>query len=655
MGVTTGTKYNILGVVLVTIGFVVFFSGLAPRPGTGPAFPSTPEGYADAVSHAGVRRGLVVDVSYKTERGVDGMVEVEVESKAVRGVILSSPLSGINPTCHDSDCVFLLSSVATTHDVVAEVEVEGRRKWMTEVCTAQKAPPVAALVVEGKDASGVASWFPQKACGTPTLILHVGAPAGKKDRPEVDGWRVVWSSIYSPEEPHGWYVMEPTAPVDRPVKTAKPVANPSPPSQGKKGGKGKEKPGKYKHLYDTLVFWANDFHISPTMDVTQLFAEWGVTVIEKSLSGHCHLTHSCASDLKVLNKQNGMNLVGGDRLKASFFEAYKADPVMENVDAFLCFHPSSMCELFMPFNKSLIVAPSTRFELGREAPPAWSAWVENVRRIAKSPRNAVISNNRYDSEYVKYFTGLKDVPVLPSFCNYTGAHYNPHPETHPAFLSGKILQGAEMVAKELGEANARAGKSIQVLDVRKVYPGKYEYSDLAQHPGMVYPAPYQLSTMSIFEQYRMDIPMFFPSVEFLVDLDLEAGVVNQRTFKRVYTGQKKGASDIGPHPEFDGPKYDPNDELSREAMLHWFAFGDFYEWPHIVHYDSWDDLLVKLEETDLDAVSRAMAEYNAQVLDELRNDWMRIFDRIIEGRGGGAGKAGIPQGSYAEAMADLWS
>ena len=70
----------------------------------------------------------------------------------------------------------------------------------------------------------------------------------------------------------------------------------------------------------------------------------------------------------------------------------------------------------MPFNKSLIVVASTRYEIGRHDPRRWKAWNANLKAIAAHPRNVVAANNRYDAEYVKYFTGLSHVPVLPNYC-----------------------------------------------------------------------------------------------------------------------------------------------------------------------------------------------------------------------------------------------
>jgi hypothetical protein len=40
--------------------------------------------------------------------------------------------------------------------------------------------------------------------------------------------------------------------------------------------------------------------------------------------------------------------------------------------------------------------------------------------------------------------------------------------------------------------------------------------------------------------------------------------------------------------------------------------ADFYTFPHVILFDSWEDLVVKLQTIDLRAVSAAMHEYNAR-------------------------------------------
>jgi len=52
-----------------------------------------------------------------------------------------------------------------------------------------------------------------------------------------------------------------------------------------------------------------------------------------------------------------------------------------------------------------------------------------------------------------------------------------------------------------------------LFPLRSMYP-HYQYTDLTAHRGIVY-VPYQVSVMSLFEQYRMNIPLFFPTIDLL--------------------------------------------------------------------------------------------------------------------------------------------
>lgn len=66
---------------------------------------------------------------------------------------------------------------------------------------------------------------------------------------------------------------------------------------------------------------------------------------------------------------------------------------------------------------------------------------------------------------------------------------------------------------------------VQVMPLRQMYP-QYLFSDLAAHPGIIY-LPYQVSMASLTEQYRMNIPMFFPSKDLLTKWHLEYQIVRQ--------------------------------------------------------------------------------------------------------------------------------
>jgi hypothetical protein len=176
-----------------------------------------------------------------------------------------------------------------------------------------------------------------------------------------------------------------------------------------------------------LTIWSSDFHISPIADIKSIVTKWGVKVIDKSLSGHCHLTSTCAKDLRVINQQNGISLPCSNALRRAFYDSYRNDPELLSVDAFVCTHADSLCEIFMPFNRPLIVISSTRYEIGRLEANNWKRWNHNLQKIAaQSEWNSIGSNNHYDRTYMQYFTDLSEQQLfyLPNLCQYVTARYH---------------------------------------------------------------------------------------------------------------------------------------------------------------------------------------------------------------------------------------
>lgn len=57
--------------------------------------------------------------------------------------------------------------------------------------------------------------------------------------------------------------------------------------------------------FSQYSMFSADFHIGPIADVKKESSRFGVSVIDKSLSMHCHLTNTCADDLRILSKTNG--------------------------------------------------------------------------------------------------------------------------------------------------------------------------------------------------------------------------------------------------------------------------------------------------------------------------------------------------------------
>lgn len=234
----------------------------------------------------------------------------------------------------------------------------------------------------------------------------------------------------------------------------------------------------------------------------------------------------------------------------------------------------------------------------------------------------VATNNLYDAEYIRYFTGI-NTTVLPSICAYTNTVYNPLP-SHPEYIfvpSRDGIQFNQHFSNHLKLALRKQNSSIVVKPLRELYPS-YQYADLARHPAMIH-LPYQVSSMSVFEQYTMNIPLFFPSLDLLTKWHLKYGIVSDRTL----AGRRQNHSTISSY-DLNSTIPDPNNEYDHSAIHYWLKYADFYQWPYITYFDSIDDLAWKLTHTNLTFISEQMSKYNLKKREEVLSQWKVILERI---------------------------
>jgi hypothetical protein len=241
-------------------------------------------------------------------------------------------------------------------------------------------------------------------------------------------------------------------------------------------------------------------------------------------------------------------------------------------------------------------------------------------------RNVVAGNNLYDAEYIRYFTGI-NASVIPSICGYTNAVYRPS-NAHREYIfipSRDNIHFNQPFLDQLKSSIKKFNSSIIVKTLRQLYK-YYSYSDLVLHRAIIY-LPYQVSTMSLFEQYTMNIPLFFPSIDLLTRWHLKYDIVFERTWDKALTGVGKNRSTI---PAYDPNSTipDPNNEYDYSSIHYWLKFADFYQWPYITYFNSIDDLTLKLINTNLTYISERMSEYNNKKRMELLAQWKTILDRI---------------------------
>ena len=181
-------------------------------------------------------------------------------------------------------------------------------------------------------------------------------------------------------------------------------------------------------------------------------------------------------------------------------------------------------------------------------------------------------------------------------------------------------------------AQRRGGRFKSFARIRDLY-SHFEYSDLAAHPAIVL-IPYQVSVMSVFEYYRMGIPMFAPTPELLAQWQLQHTVMNELTWDLVFKKPKGRRAPLPQHADdraAGAPAHDPNNQLDADALRYWLGFADFYQWPHVAYFSSWADLLAQLDAADLAATSRKIAEHNVKQKEELVAQWQALFHRMFHG------------------------
>ncbi|XP_052788969.1 uncharacterized protein LOC128223697 isoform X2 [Mya arenaria] len=303
---------------------------------------------------------------------------------------------------------------------------------------------------------------------------------------------------------------------------------------------------------------------------------------------------------------------------------YTNDELFNSVDAFYCGFYSSMCQLWMPLNKtkSILFITAHRYNLGRCTVDSWNKLTDqlidlelrNVQDLTRA-KHIIGGASRYDYEYLKYYTGLGDsIKLISSF----GGMYTKGGEFKPT--------EAEILVAGYNKAMIGKVKSFKLIEIHKKYK-HYTSNDLLRHRAIIY-IPYSVMSYKLTDFYSINIPLFMPSPKFLRS---RGGIGGDRTSTTPpYCNVDKDLPwKVSKHPT-SHHSYNPNAEFNQdsEAEMYWLQFSDFYDWPHIQYFDSFDDLDTKLQTVDYSAVSALMRKENAIRKHLVLSQWCSIISSI---------------------------
>jgi hypothetical protein len=302
-----------------------------------------------------------------------------------------------------------------------------------------------------------------------------------------------------------------------------------------------------------------DLHISVIADVKAIVSDLygsSIEIVNWSISGHNWVFNNPTPQVDIINQQTWRSITPA--MISDFQTRY--DDFLSSFDGFIVTHTPVFCMLYEKYKKPILLVNSCRYE----QPYSWTGnvtlwnWLNSgLRRLQSSGQLVVVSNNKADQEYLRRGTGIGSL-LLPSLCFYTGFSYKP-------LRKESVVYGARSFFPD--------------CDVLVAKPEHYSWSELYSYKAIVH-IPYEMSTMSLFEQYTAGVPLFLPSRSFYLSCirngSMPFGSIYGRTVIDDFSDEFKEALR---NPEF------------------WLDRADFYDsnnFKYVYYYDSAEDLIAKI-------------------------------------------------------------
>ena len=373
-------------------------------------------------------------------------------------------------------------------------------------------------------------------------------------------------------------------------------------------------------------FWTSDRHDGSRVDMPSFLSSVGhkVTLAGRKGDNGPYSSVFEKPGIKVYDRlssvisENDKPPELNEKMIKDNFEFYKTDREIATTDVFMCSYPPSLCEMWMPFNKTIAVIPANRYNLGRCGSAEWNRFNEHLKMLAAmdTPKHIIGASSVYDQEYLRYYTGLDPLPLYSLTTTYTaGNPYNPTKDEILCFSRLESSSAAKLLATV---------KRFTIVNVKELYP-RYKLSDLVSHRAVVY-FPYSVMSYKLSEIYGLGIPLFVPSPTFLKSTHS----LRERTMLDRCSGNKTAVKGMKPDPRSTHP-YNPNIEGGEDGD-YWIQFSDFYQWSHITYFNDMHDLEEKLSTANFEGIHELMMGEVRRKRDALKDTWCRALKGVETGR-----------------------
>ena len=337
----------------------------------------------------------------------------------------------------------------------------------------------------------------------------------------------------------------------------------------------------------------------------KLFTELGHQVDDLSLSDHTWVFNRSKDSVPMLDNARWAR-INAEQMVNEFYDQYKNS--LDDYDAFVVTYPPPFALLYKKFNKPIIINIPIRYECPFSfRKHDWEYFNEFLIEGVKSNQVILVANNIVDQKYTESFLGV-EVQHIPSICDYFPEKYLPNKEDFLYYSKNKI--------NELNNTNIKYKNDLL---------WKHKYSDLMGYKGIVH-FPYTCSYMSVFEQYSSNIPLFFPSLDFLTKLynSNNYNIFSEISFYKMHNFYPKSVVD-------NKSNFDPNNFVNESIIKTLASWSDFYDdnWmPYIQKFNSFEHLFELINSVNFMEISKNMEKFNITKRENVKRLWKDLIESI---------------------------
>jgi hypothetical protein len=324
-----------------------------------------------------------------------------------------------------------------------------------------------------------------------------------------------------------------------------------------------------------------DLHISVISDVIDILKrlDQSIEITSWNMSGHSWVLKRMPTPVEIITPPNWEDLT---KERISEFQA-KYHHILSTFDFFVATHPNAFAMIYEKYGKPIILVNSCRYDM----PYCWTQnldmlyeWNACLLRLQQKNLLTIFSNNKADAAYMKLALPDLNPMVVPSLCLYTGMTWAPKSQEKFLVYSGSLPD--------------------HPLVVHRQQLGNFDWSQLMNYRGIVH-FPYEISTMSVFEQVSSGIPLFFPSKNYLETMSLQS----------MYWHHKASY-----HPKHF-------DSINKSF---WVENADFYDFKFVYYFDSIHDLIKQLESfNETPHVLEKRLEWLAERKESVLGEWKKFI------------------------------